>query len=184
LTWRCIPLSCYLVVTSSGLVFLYDRNFFEHPYPVQSSACLYMYIVSLRVLSSRLRSCYVWWYLMAVPFFCVGIVVVSTFAVGLVTSCLVVSLFLSCLVLSCLVLSCLVLSAIQPASQPASQLAKQSASQPACQPACQPSNQAAVTPRCINHRMALAGACGEPELRSTCFPIEVLTFCLSKGVAF
>jgi hypothetical protein len=84
-------------------------------------------------------------------------------------------------VLSCLVLSCLV---SQPVSQPASQLAKQSASQPACQPNCQPSNLAAVTPRCINHRMALAGACGEPELRRTCFPIEVLTFCLSKGVAF
>jgi hypothetical protein len=92
-------------------------------------------------------------------FFGVGIVVVSTFAMGLVTSCLVVSLFLSCLVLS----------AIQPVSQPASQLAKQSASQPACQPACQPSNQAAVAPRCINHRMALAGACGKPECRSTCF---------------
>jgi hypothetical protein len=57
----------------------------------------------------------------------------------------------------------------QPVSQPASQLAKQSASQPACQPACQPSNQTAVTPRCINQRMALAGACGEPEFRSTCF---------------
>jgi hypothetical protein len=88
----------------------------------------------------------------------------------LVLSCLVLScLVLSCLVLSCLVLSCLVLSAIQPVSQPASQLAKQSASQPACQPACQPSNQAAVAPRCINHRMALAGACGKPECRSTCF---------------
>jgi hypothetical protein len=167
-------LSCYLVVTSSGLVLLYDRNFFVYPYPVQSSACLYMYIVSLRVLSSRLRSCYVWWYLMAVPMFALELQLSQRLQWGWLH-------LVSWWLYSCLVLSCLV---SQPFSQPASQLAKQSASQLACQPNCQPSNLAAVTPRCINHRMALAGACGEPELRRTCFPIEVLTFCLSKGVAF
>jgi hypothetical protein len=102
--------------------------------------------------------------------------------VGYILSRGVSILVLSRLVLSCLVLSCQPSS--QPVSQPASQLVKQSASQPACQPACQPSNQAAVTPRCINHRMALAGACSEPGLRSTCFPLEVLTFCLTNGVAF
>jgi hypothetical protein len=135
--------------------------------------------------SSRCVSCLlVWWYLMAVPLFALELSLSQRLQWGwlhLVSwclySCLVLScLVLSCLVLSCLVLSCLVLSAIQPASQ--------SASQPACQPACQPSNQAAVTPRCINHRVALAGACGEPEFRSTCFPIEVLTFCLSKWGRF
>jgi hypothetical protein len=148
-----------------------------------------MYIVSLRVLSSRLVVSY------GGSSFCVGIVVVSTFAMGLVTSCLVVSLFLSCLVLSCLVLSCLVLSCLvlsclvlscQPSSQSASQPASLPNSQPANQLASQPASRATrqrwhpdASITGWRSRVRAVSLSAEAHV----FRIESLTFCLSKGVA-